>query len=970
MDCTAACKLIARTVYGDGDCLIRIVRGYPNRFGFAFQLLEPDFLDDQYIEFRGVPCNCPEELVLPDGRPYPLCQRGLHQVRMGVELHGDWMFPVAYWILADHPGDYFFGNQYNTRRARVPVSDMIHPFIFKRMGQTRGVPAMVAAMLRLQMLGGYDEATLVKARAAAQKIGLITKEIPDSIVDQFADQYEGNVPTMDCEPGGMLELPPGFKFTPWDPADPSPQYDQFTKRQTRMIAASGGVSYTSLSNDIENVNFSSIRSGLLEEREGWKGGQTLFVSDILRPLFEAWAPMAILSGQLDVPMTMVEAILDQEAACFQGRRWPWVDPEKDVAAELAAIDGGLKTRTDSIGERGGNFESTTAGLGREKRMRAAEGILPEPEAPAAGKPTVDEPAENSAADGAVKRDGWVTINGHPVHFGDDGKVDSGSGGLLQTAKQTARSAFADKAGEAAFAAGNAAHAAPTPASHTAAVGAHTAAAAAHLDAATSGPRATEHAGHAAMHEEKAEIHRHLAKTSAPKRQRRSFQLAFAPNGAQDVLDHIADQGGMASRKFAESRGRLAAGSSDYDDAPDFKGVYHHAVFGGSMKPDQMAQILHENHGVGDGSVGGMYSAIDHAVQTRKTVQKETKRQETEHKQGERFERDALTPHKGDKQVHVGNLAVGDVLTIHGQKVTVKDVDPDTMDVTLQDHSKYGAQKVQDGQVLYVEHVEQADGGHGGHGDGEPEFLRRRPDPAGNPAQQNRRRNPSGAASGTAAGGPAALETHGRKNPLSDSMIVDTPGAAGDVARETFSAINQVHDADQFKKTRFTDRFGAPYHEEASYTPTDGPEDKMDLADHASSPHLSVAHEAGHMVHRHAFKYATGAGTTSYDVDLRPYRDAIKKTASYKALQRTVRSHRGKTGEVSAHLRYLARPKEMFARDYSQYIALRSGHAKMLDQVKAERADQYQFGHLAYRSDTDMEKVAAGFDEVFKNIGWR
>jgi hypothetical protein len=63
-------------------------RGAPNEFGFALQFLESDYLDDQYIDFRGVACNCPSERRLPDGRPFPFCERGMHEVRMGVAAFG------------------------------------------------------------------------------------------------------------------------------------------------------------------------------------------------------------------------------------------------------------------------------------------------------------------------------------------------------------------------------------------------------------------------------------------------------------------------------------------------------------------------------------------------------------------------------------------------------------------------------------------------------------------------------------------------------------------------------------------------------------------------------------------------------------------------------------------------------------------------------------------------------------------
>ena len=341
-------------------------------------------------------------------------------------------------------------------------------------------------------------------------------------------------------------------------------------------------------------------------------------------------------------------------------------------------------------------------------------MLPPEETGAPPTPPAEDPDDaDTSAVKFLKRDGWVTINGARVHLGDDGVIDKGPAGLVAHSQRRARSAAADRATVAAAHAENRANAAPSKENFAAAGAAHREAEFAHVEAAEDGARAAGHEASALAHRANAERHEKLAATAEPppppaKRQRRSFSLPFAPTGAEDVLDHIVDQGGMMSRTKATKQGHPTV-ASDYDDAPELKGVYHQAVFGGTIKPDRMAHILHQNHGIGDGSIGGLYDAVGDAVRTRQTVQKETKRQEVEHKQGERFEKEGLTPHKGDQAVHVGSLSVGDTVVVHGEHMKVKDIDPETMDVTLQDHSRYGAQRVSDGQVLYVESVERKEG---------------------------------------------------------------------------------------------------------------------------------------------------------------------------------------------------------------------------------------------------------------------
>ena len=189
---------------------------------------------------------------------------------------------------------------------------------------------------------------------------------------------------------------------------------------------------------------------------------------------------------------------------------------------------------------------------------------------------------------------------------------------------------------------------------------------------------------------------------------RRFVLPSTATGQPDVIDHIAENGGMrgsvAGKRIAAGKGIDVAG--DYDDRPNLKGVYQNAVFGGDMPPDQMASLLHEDHGIGDGTVGEMYRHIDQAMQSRESAREEIQRQATVEKQATSFDKDALqtSTAKGATAIHARDLNVGETVRVGDQTLKVIDVDPDTLDVTLEDHSKYGVQTVADGQKLYVEKI--------------------------------------------------------------------------------------------------------------------------------------------------------------------------------------------------------------------------------------------------------------------------
>ena len=51
--------------------------------------------------------------------------------------------------------------------------------------------------------------------------------------------------------------------------------------------------------------------------------------------------------------------------------WPWVDPEKEVNADILAIGAGLTTQTESLASRGRDFDETLVQIEREQIAKAA-----------------------------------------------------------------------------------------------------------------------------------------------------------------------------------------------------------------------------------------------------------------------------------------------------------------------------------------------------------------------------------------------------------------------------------------------------------------------------------------------------------------------------------------------------------------------------------------------------------------------
>ncbi len=338
-------RLILRSMARDGSVLIRFVRGYKNNHKFALQIIEADHVDHDLNDKT---------------------ENG--QIRFGIETD-KFGKPIAYHILQRHPGENIINGYAANKRERVPAQEIIHLYLKDRPGQTQGVPWLASAIMGLKMLEGYREAELVAARVSASKMGFYVENTPDGYVSNEDD--DGNL-IYEAEPGSFERLPQGLDFKAVDFQHPNSAFGDFNKAVLRGVASGLGVSYNTLANDLEGVNYSSIRAGLLDEREEYKTLQNYIIEHLCRPVFNAWLSQALLTDNLKLPAEKFEKF---NAAEFRGRRWQWVDPLKDVQANITSIEAGLKSRRQVVNEMGGDFEDVIDDLREDQNLIESAGIV-------------------------------------------------------------------------------------------------------------------------------------------------------------------------------------------------------------------------------------------------------------------------------------------------------------------------------------------------------------------------------------------------------------------------------------------------------------------------------------------------------------------------------------------------------------------------------------------------------------------
>ena len=340
-------KLALETIARDGEVFIIKHRGGSFKDSFAIEFVESDQVDETKNE------------KLSNG----------NEIRMGVELN-KFKKPVAYHFTTYHPGDYDYTTMTVAKKSvRIPADRVLHIFIQLRAGQTRGEPWLSPAMAGLKHLGAYIEAALVAARVGASKMGFFTSSGGDGFVP---DDLDGQVPIMDAEPGSFHQLPTGVDFKAFDPQNPNNEFESFHKSILKSIASALGVSYTSLSNDLEATSYSSIRQGALEERDFYRDIQQFMIEHFARPVYEAWLESAMEMNNFGIPLRQYERF--SNASEFRGKGWSWIDPLKEMNASVVGMKNGILSIQDVAMQYGKDAEELMSQIAKDRDLAAQFGI--------------------------------------------------------------------------------------------------------------------------------------------------------------------------------------------------------------------------------------------------------------------------------------------------------------------------------------------------------------------------------------------------------------------------------------------------------------------------------------------------------------------------------------------------------------------------------------------------------------------
>lgn len=352
-----AAELAVKHQYQDGEILFRrVIDQTPSGIPLRYEAIECDQLDNSYATdpwYSGVKVN-------------------------------KFRRPIAYAILDKHPGDLLAA----TKTVEIPAGEILHVFRRDRVSQTRGCPWLAPAVWRLYDLDEYLEYEQLGAKVAACFSAFVTTDFQGS--NFLGPATEAASPASDApldflEPGRIQRLKPGERIEIASHSRPNSALPSFTETLLRSAAAALTMGYEAFANDYTKANYSNMRGSKVAERAIYKAIHARMCRQFYVPVWREFVYWAVMAGKIK-GMTMAAYRANPakyQAVLFPPPVFPWVDPLKDIEAEVMAIDHRLQSRADYLKGQGKDPADVFNQIADELATMKALGIEPANDVPAA-----------------------------------------------------------------------------------------------------------------------------------------------------------------------------------------------------------------------------------------------------------------------------------------------------------------------------------------------------------------------------------------------------------------------------------------------------------------------------------------------------------------------------------------------------------------------------------------------------------
>lgn len=369
----AAQKLIVASCYESGEVLIRLWDRRPDddlSVPLQLQIMEADYLDDSKTQ------------TVSNG-----------WIIQGIQFDVIGRI-IGYWLFPNHPGEVTITSLRSaTTSTFVPAQYVIHHAEIDRPGDARAVSRFSAVIAKLRDIDEYADAEIVRKKIEACLTAIITQpEGADgpTLASAAVDATTG-LKVEEFRPGLVAYGSPGTDVKFFSP-ETSGDFSAYKKTELREVAAGLEIPYVVLDDNLEAVNYSSYRGGLLAFRDAIEEYRwNWLIPQVLTPIYKRFIDKLLALGVIPKADYTVE---------WDPPPFDLLDRKAEAEADRLELQIGKKTWPQLIGEMGNDPETQITEIEEwsERLVEAGVTFASNTTGPAQAAPEPEEPQEPKAPD--------------------------------------------------------------------------------------------------------------------------------------------------------------------------------------------------------------------------------------------------------------------------------------------------------------------------------------------------------------------------------------------------------------------------------------------------------------------------------------------------------------------------------------------------------------------------------------------
>tara|TARA_R100000808_G_scaffold19496_1_gene42286 strand:+ start:4270 stop:5898 length:1629 start_codon:yes stop_codon:yes gene_type:complete len=300
------------------------------------------------------------QIMHPRRLETPPNQTEKKNLRLGIRFD-KWGEPTDYFIRTSHPEDDI---DTSFQWMEVEAERVCHSYSELLPGQSRGVPWLAPVLTLLKDLKDFSEAHLIGEQVAACFSAFIrTDGDPLAIADGARASGSTTDRLEELSPGLIQYLGEGQDVTFGGADRPGNTLGPYMEWHLRAVAAGLGYPFEMLVKDYSRTNYSSGRLSLIDGRQFFGRWQQEAIDDCWSRVYKQFLDDCVATGVIDIdPVDYEENRAEFQRHAWIAPGWPWVDPVKEVDADIKAVEGNMSTETDVLAARGHDYDEV-----RERR---------------------------------------------------------------------------------------------------------------------------------------------------------------------------------------------------------------------------------------------------------------------------------------------------------------------------------------------------------------------------------------------------------------------------------------------------------------------------------------------------------------------------------------------------------------------------------------------------------------------------